>query len=586
LKTNWEQYRAPENIAESENEQQKSADSTNWEQYRAPVKRNDEEFSVDLPLVGNVPIWKKIPKDIPYLKPGTEENKKWLGEEVNLFSGTPGMNIIKNTVPGILSRLMSKPIVQMGLRAGLGGSIGYGLNGKMGALEGAAIGVMAPAFLKKMGIGRGNPGIDIVNKVKPEEVEQRVESAGRLDTPLSPGEASGRPDLTSEEANIGRTGEGARERVKIGQKRIEKQKNAINDLFNKISKEDKISSFDVRKAAQDSIKQMENERQEAVDPYYKLAYKNKVNPGLIEKLEKSDPIIKESIDAVLNDKKYQVEGELLNEPRNSIKTLDYAKRRIDALIEQAKNSGDKDAVRVLNNTKNKLVKYTDRISPDYAEARRVYEGLSKPIDEIKNGHLGMISNLKDTQLKNLSKKIFDPSETDLNVLSKIKEKIMSENPEAWDSLVKNEMNRLMTHGKNRGITGRSFFDNVLSNDNRFNQFKAALSHNPEALSKLTDMKKAWEHLINIETPRTAFGQSKTSMNKPRELMQAFIDSYNEMMGSDKQVKALKYLYSDKWNKDLKLISSFKNNNTRKNMMSGLISKVIVPAYYMHKGDSE
>jgi len=478
------------------------------------------------------------------------------------------------------------PIVKLASRALLGGGAGYAEGGPQGAIEGASLTTLGPKILKKMGV-IGDPSKEIMSRIAPHEAMERAEAGSRLGTPLTPGEASARPDITAMESGIGRTSEAAAERVKIGQQRIAEQKAAIDNLNKTITPSTKIASFNVRKAAQDSIAKMEDARQEAVKPFYEAAYEKKVAPNLITGLENSDANIRMAIKDAMEDPKYQVPGELLDDksvpgeiipvPKNSIKVLDYAKRKLDSKIEQAKNFGDNDAVRVLSASKDKLLKKIEGFSPDYKVARDEYSKLSKPIEEVENSQVGQIAKMKDTGLKNVSKNIFDPSQTDINVLKKIKDHVQQENPGAWDSIVKNELNRLMTQGKNNGITGRSFFDRVLSNDNRFKQFQVALEHNPKALSQLNDMKTAWEHLINLETPRTAAGQAKTNMSFARNSVDAIINMYNNLTGGEKHIKALKYLYSDKWLNDLGKIKLMPKKD-QKPMMVMLLGKTIVPAY--------
>jgi hypothetical protein len=500
-----------------------------------------------------------------------------LGAEVGGGSSA-GFNILEQIIKS------KSPWVKTAAKALLGGTIGAEQGGAEGAVEGA-IGVpFAHKLLKKAGF-IGNPAEEVISRINPKEVAIRSEAANRLGTPITPGEASARPDIIALESTIGKKGNAASERVKIGQQRIAQQKEAINNLYKQISPDSKIASFAVRKAIQDSIKKMEDARQEAVDPYYKKAYENKVSPDLIENLKNSDANISIAIKEAMEDPKYQVEGELLGVPENSIKMLDYAKRKIDAKITQAQNFGDNDAVRVLTASKNKLLNKIERFSPEYKKARKIYNELSKPIEEVENSQIGQISRLKDISLKNVSKNIFDPSQTDINVLRNIKSHVQKENPEAWDNIVKNEMNRLMTHGRRGGITGRSFFDNVLSNENRFEQFQVALEHNPQALQQLNDMKTAWEHLINIETPRTAAGQSKTSMNMARSSFEAFVNAYNNLMGEGKHIKALNYLYSTKWQKDLEKIVKLPEKE-RKPMMSILLGKIIAPSYVLDTNKKE
>ncbi len=484
----------------------------------------------------------------------------------------------------VLNKLMtsSSPALKMVARGLLGGGIGYETEGAPGAAAGSIVGAALPKVASKMGFA-GDPSAEILKSIKPQEAMERARAGQRLGTPLTPGEASARPDVTAIEARIGKEGDAAAQRVKLGQDRINQQKAAIDKLYKTITPSNKIAAFDTRKAARDSIAKMEDARQEAVDPYYQEAYKKSVAPNLITSLEKSDANIANAIQDAMNDPKYQVEGELLNVPKNSIKTLDYAKRKIDAQITQAENFGDDDAVRVLTASKNKLLDKISGFSDDYKKARGIYSELSKPIDEVNNSEIGRMANMKDTSLKNISSNIFDPAQTDISVLRRIKDHVQKENPQAWDSIVKNEMNRLMT--KKKGITGRSFFDTILANDNRFKQFQVALEHNPKALQQLNDMKTAWEHLINVETPRTAAGQSSSKVNMFRNSLDALVGAYNNLFGGEKQLKALNYIYSDKWIKDLGKVQKLPPKQ-RKSMMPILLGKSIAPSYMIDNKDGE
>jgi hypothetical protein len=471
-------------------------------------------------------------------------------------------------------------------RAAAGAIPGYMMGGLKGAATGAGLGFSLPSIAKKLGIGsKEHLGEELVNKIQPQEARERMLAGKRLGTPLTPGEASARPDIIAQEAGIGKVGEAAAERVRLGQERINKQKKAIDKLYATISPSDGIGSFETRKAIRDKIKTMEKEREEAASPFYKKAHEQTVDPDLITALRKEDKNIANAIDAAMSDPKYQKKGELLDVPSNSIKVLDYAKRKLDRQIEanmpSLTSKGDLDAVRILTDSKNRLLDEISSFSPDYKTARSIHEKMSFPIDEVKNSQSGRIAALKNVDLKQVPKKIFDPSETDLKQLTKIRDNVRSQNPQAWDTIVRNEMERLMTSGKNRGITGRSFFDTVLSNDRRFNQFETALEHNPKALGQLRDMKKAWEHLINLETPRTASGFSKTSMDKARSDIQALKDAWNETVGTKNQIEVLNYLYSDKWAADLGKIKAMPKAS-QKPMMIMLIGKSLAPSYLIDK----
>lgn len=497
-----------------------------------------------------------------------------------------GIGGASNAGFGLLNKVIgsSNPMVSAVARSLMGGVVGGTVGGLPGAATGAAAGLAAPTVMTKLGYGYRQPGMELLKNIQPSEVAPRAKAALDIGTPLSPGEAAGRPDITAQEASLGRVGDAAADRVQIGKQRILQQKQAIQDLYTKISPDNKIVSFDVRKAAQDSIKKMVSERDDAVNDLYRAAHNQQIDSVKLNKLENSDPTITNAINDAMADPKYQAEGELFGHPRNSIKVLDYAKRNIDKQIADNMGTiispGDVDAVRVLTQSKNRLLKAIDSASPEYKLARETYSDLSKPIEQVRNSQIGIIADLKDTQLKTLSKKIFDPAETDINTLRQMKETIQSQNPGSWDTIVRNEMQRIMSSGKNRGGTGANFFDKVLSNDARFNQFDVSLEHNPVAQTHLRNMKTAWQDLITLETPKTASGQSKSGVNKARNIMDGLIDQWHEMVGGKRQADALKYIYSPKWTKDFEEISRIKNRNAKITLLSTKLAKTIAPISFL------
>ncbi len=68
----------------------------------------------------------------------------------------------------------------------------------------------------------------------------------------------------------------------------------------------------------------------------------------------------------------------LNDPAGSVKGLDYLKRALD---DQIKNSTGNEQ-RVLVNLKDRLLTTIDTLSPEYGAARKVYQDMSKPINQM------------------------------------------------------------------------------------------------------------------------------------------------------------------------------------------------------------
>lgn len=376
---------------------------------------------------------------------------------------------------------------------------------------------------------------------------------------LTPAEASQNPFTGATQGTVGKTEGGAQLLYKQGQQRFGTEQNAIGNLYNTITKSPEIASRAIRDSAQQEIAKLQQQRLDASEPYYTAAHEKKVAPSWVKNLENSNATIKNAIQEAMSDPKYQVEGELLGVPKNSIKVLDYAKRKIDAQIAQAQNFGDNDAVRVLTNSKNTLVDKISKVDRDYATARKVYEQHSRPIEQLQNSQIGTIANTKDTKLKNISSSIFDPAQTDISVLRKIKEVVNNNNPEAWNGIIKNEMQRLMGKAKKGG--GTDFYNKVLSNDNQFNQFKVALEDNPNASQQLDDMKQIFGKLINTNNAKGAEALSRTSMSKERSTSQKAMSMLKEILSGGKYDKAAVELTTNPaWEKELAKLKNISNSD--------------------------
>lgn len=363
---------------------------------------------------------------------------------------------------------------------------------------------------------------NILQNVNPEQALATQQAGQRIGINLTPAEASGNPLAAAEQGKLGTSQAGAQNLYNFAQQEAQNQKNAVNNLLNAINpkannaasdirnvaqnyqngyenvllnnEQGKINSFlnmvsptandasnDIRTTAQNIIQGQKQELQQKAQPLYDTAYLQKIPQKEINALASKDGTIDNAIKGVLSDPKYQFE--LQGYAPNSVKVLDLAKRRIDAQIEQAKNFGDNDAVRVLNNSKNRLVSATDSFSPIYAQARSIFSEGSKPIEQIENSNIGKLANLSDVQLKNVSKIIFDPNQTNINVLRDLRDKISQQDPALWNSLVRNEMERRLSNSS-EPLSGQLMFNKVLGNQRDFQQFSEATKNIPDANAQL------------------------------------------------------------------------------------------------------
>lgn len=93
--------------------------------------------------------------------------------------------------------------------------------------------------------------------------------------------------------------------------------------------------------------------------------------------------------------------------------------------------------------KRELVEKMSEASPLFRNAEDEFIRLSPAVRELEDSVIGQISKIDDTQLKTVAQKIFDPKTelTDPSSIRNAKKAIESVNPQAWNDLIRVEMNR-------------------------------------------------------------------------------------------------------------------------------------------------
>lgn len=93
--------------------------------------------------------------------------------------------------------------------------------------------------------------------------------------------------------------------------------------------------------------------------------------------------------------------------------------------------------------KRQLVSSMKDASPLFEKAEDRFKELAPAVKELEDSVIGQISKVDDTQLKTIAQKIFDPKAelTDPASIKNAKKAIESVNPQAWNDLIRVEMNR-------------------------------------------------------------------------------------------------------------------------------------------------
>lgn len=126
----------------------------------------------------------------------------------------------------------------------------------------------------------------------------------------------------------------------------------------------------------------------------------------------------------------------------NLEKLHNAKTEIDQIISSRKDGGlGPTTQRQLLGVQEHLISEMEKASGLYAQARAEFKRLSPDVDALKEGVIGRTANVKDPQLKSLSRTIFDAAETDPTVIARVRKVIDAADPGAYDDLLRIEMGR-------------------------------------------------------------------------------------------------------------------------------------------------
>ena len=195
-----------------------------------------------------------------------------------------------------------------------------------------------------------------------------------------------------------------------------------------------------RGAAKSAMESVTKQRAAQASPIYRRAFANKaevdisdVMKSLADEQTKSKGIMKNALSKVQEILSFPAEGKRYME--TDLETLHYAKLELDRMIETARETGIGNVTKAkLVQVKNGLLAAMDEASPDYKAARAIYADLSPGVSKVREGVVGIISDLKDTQLQKAASKIFNPEASGPRSVIQARELIGKADPKAWNAI--------------------------------------------------------------------------------------------------------------------------------------------------------
>lgn len=443
----------------------------------------------------------------------------------------------------------------------LGGALGGAI-----PLAGGAIGAAKNAL-------GGSVAQRVLNGVDPFEALTRKAAADRIKVNITPAEASGDPLSAAAQGGLGISKKGAQDLYEWGKGRLGQEKAAVRTFLDDLSPDGSSAAEEIRAAAMKSLTGKEQALAKAAKPLYQSSATQIVPDEQMANLV-NEPIITDALKKVGNDPIFA--SELRGFEPNSIKVLDLTKRNIDDAIESAMRGGEKNKARLLMGAKEKLVSVMDEASPDYAAARGLYSEGAKPLEKLRNSYVGKLANLSDQQLKSVSKTIFDPGQTDVKVLAKMRNEISKSNPDAWRRVIRNEMERRLdlAAGDLAGEhSGSLFYNKILRSDRDFKQFMAATKGYPKMQQKLSDMRLAFKDLINPISTKTAARQAQMNLGNTRNTALQVTQAAKSLLYNQYDKAAVKLITSNTWDKEFAQIAKISNKQLKTQKLNALMGKI-------------
>ena len=319
---------------------------------------------------------------------------------------------------------------------------------------------------------------------------------------------------------------------------------AVDNVLNSLAGPEATGSAATvfRTAAQKAVETTKSIRREASSPIYKQAARRQRegNTGPIDTAQLQTKVSEMS-------KQFDQNGQIAKNLNEAAKKISGAGGDLQKLhnakleIDQTINSFGEGAVgnttkRFLTDVVKDLTDNLTTQSPSYKAAKDEFQRLSGPVNKIQDSQIGKIANMDDIQLKSVAQKIFDPSETNPEIILSARKVINDADPLAWNAITRAELERRM--GRIRADIGSpaniqavenipsQLFNSVFGNKKSRDVLYAAVD--PETRSNLKYLETA---LKRATTGRPGGSQTGIRSEISQELRGGVVQSIRDFIRS-------------------------------------------------------
>ena len=309
-----------------------------------------------------------------------------------------------------------------------------------------------------------------------DNVARAREASTAVDVPIFKAQQTLDPSALDDMAFMTTQPSGAPSAIKGLRLQNQKATDAVNRFMDDLAPPSAIETGQLKfkKAAEDAVDAAKAIRKERTDPLYKAAYEaeqavdvNPVRAAIAKKLEVL-PETSEKFKALA-----EVDGLITskNGKRQSLEFLHEAKLEIDRMINnRGIDSVSRGTKRELVKVQKTLLKQIEDTNPSYVKAAKAFALESPAVEAVENSILGKVSKLDDTQLKQISKIIYDPENVNPHAIRNAKAAIQKVDPDAWREITRIEFERRIGAMKSTGEPGSvenipgQLFRSIFTND--------------------------------------------------------------------------------------------------------------------------
>ena len=286
-------------------------------------------------------------------------------------------------------------------------------------------------------------------------IQAGEEASRAADIPLFQAQQTGVPAQLEKQSFVAQLPAGTQSAMKGLKLQNKKAGDAVDKFINQIAPDDSVivGAENVRTAAERALENAKNIRTEKTSPLYNEALEAGADVDLTPLREFIETEMKDLPGTGEISKSLKKVMSLTGAKESSspsLKFLHNAKLEVDQMLKSFKDGGlGNTTKRKVTQAQSMLVDQIDSASPLYKAARNAFEEASPPVTKIQNSIIGKIANLDDTQLQQVTTKLFNPS-MNASLIGRAKKSITDVDPQAWQEIVRTEFERRLGSMKPEG----------------------------------------------------------------------------------------------------------------------------------------